>query len=157
MPIEFKHILVPIDFGEPSQKALEAATELALRFGAQLTLLHVYERPVYIYAGVTYATTDLFGPIEEAAREQLERTLREVQAKVPAAIALLGRGVPATEILKAVAEVQPDLVVMGTHGRRGVGRALFGSVAEKVVRLSPVPVLTFREKTEARPGETARA
>jgi nucleotide-binding universal stress UspA family protein len=145
--IEFKHILVPIDFAESSEKALEAAIDLARRFGSDLTLIHVYETPVYFYGGVTYATTDLFGPIEELARNQLEKTLREVQTKIPTAKAILGRGSPATEIVAAIVEVHPDLVVMGTHGRRGVSRAFLGSVAEKVVRLSPVPVLTFRETT----------
>jgi nucleotide-binding universal stress UspA family protein len=143
-PIEFKHILVPIDFGETSQTVVDVALELARRFGSQLTLIHVYQTPVYFYEGVTYATTEVFGPIEEVARNQLERTLREVQTRIPTAKAMLGHGAPALEILAAIDDLHADLVVMGTHGRTGVGRAIFGSVAEKVVRHSPAPVLTFR-------------
>jgi nucleotide-binding universal stress UspA family protein len=146
MTIEFNHLLVPVDFGEPSQQALDTAIELANRFKAQLTIVHVYEIPAYVYGGMTFATADLFGPIEDAAREQLNKTLREAQKRVPGAKAVLRRGPPAAEILAVVDEVHPDLVVMGTHGRKGVSRALLGSVAEKVVRFSPVAVLTMRAK-----------
>jgi len=143
MTIAFKHILVPIDFGEPSQRALEAGIELARLFGAQLTLVHVYEIPAYVYGGMTYATADLFGPIEQAARESLDKTLREVQAKFPGAKAVLRRGPAAMEILAVIDELHPDLVVIGTQGRTGVKHALLGSVAERVVRTSPAPVLTM--------------
>jgi nucleotide-binding universal stress UspA family protein len=68
-----------------------------------------------------------------------------VQQKLPQAKAILRSGVPWREILSAVEDVAADLVVMGTHGRRGVSHALLGSVAEKIVRLSPVPVLTVRD------------
>ena len=146
MTIEFNHLLVPVDFGEPSQQALDAAIELACRFTARLTLVHVYEIPAYVYGGMTYSTADLFGPIEDAAREQLDRTLREVQKRVPGAKAVLRRGPPAPEILAVIEEVHPDLVVMGTHGRTGVSHAFLGSVAEKIVRLSPAAVLTIRAK-----------
>jgi len=141
MALEFKHLLVPIDFGEPSRQAIEAAIDLAGRFGSRITLVHVYEIPAYVYGGMTFATTDLYGPIEEAAREHLDKTLREVQAKVPEAKAVLRRGTAALEILAAVDEHRPDLVVMGTRGRKGVSHALLGSVAEKVLRLSQIPVL----------------
>jgi nucleotide-binding universal stress UspA family protein len=146
MTIEFKHLLVPVDFGEPSRQALDTAIDLARRFGAQLTLVHVYEVPAYVYSGIAYATTDLFGPIEDAARAQLTKLLGEVRTKVPSAKAELRKGAPAMEILAAIAEAHPDLVVMGTHGRKGMPHVLLGSVAEKVVRLSPVPVLTTRLK-----------
>ena len=133
MTIEYRHLLVPIDFGEPSQRALD-------------TLVHVYEIPAYVYGGMTYATADLFGPIEAAAREQLDGTLGKVQERIPDAKAVLRRGPAAQEILAVVDEVHPDLVVMGTHGRKGVSHLLLGSVAERVVRLSPAPVLTMRAK-----------
>jgi nucleotide-binding universal stress UspA family protein len=145
MAIELKHLLVPVDFGAPSEHALGAAVDLARRFGSRITLVHVYEIPSYAYGGMTFATADLLGPIEAAAREHLDRTLRQVQTQVPGANAILRQGNPALEILAVVDEQHPDLVVIGTHGRTGVSRALLGSVAEKVVRLSPAPVLTMRE------------
>ena len=63
--------------------------------------------------------------------------------------ALLECGAPWREILRVVEETKPDLVVMGTHGRRGLGHALIGSVAEKLVRMSPAPVLTVRPRAKA--------
>lgn len=143
--MEFKHILVPTDFGEPSGRAVKLALELAQSFKAMLTLMHAYEVPLYTYPQVEPIVVDLFTPIEQAAREQLERELASVQTKVPTAKAILRSGVPWREILSFIDEIHPDLVVMGTHGRRGVTHALLGSVAEKVVRMSPVPVLTVRD------------
>ena len=148
MTIHFKHLLVPIDFGEPSHCALEAAIELAHRFDGRLTLVHVYEIPAYVYSGMTYATADLFAPIEEAARESLDKALQGVQEKLPGTKAVLRRGPAAPEILSVIDELRPDLVVIGTHGRTGVKHAFLGSVAEKVVRMASVPVLTMHGKRD---------
>lgn len=143
--MDFKHILVPTDFGEPSVRAVNLGIDLAAKFGAKLTLFHAYEIPLYAYPQAESIVVDLFTPIEQAAREQLNSTLASVQQKLPQAKAILRSGVPWREILSAAEEVRADLVVMGTHGRRGVSHALLGSVAEKIVRLSPVPVLTVRD------------
>lgn len=162
MGLQFRHLLVPVDFGESSDEALEVAIELATRFDSRLTLLHVYEIPAYVYGGMTYATADLFAPIEEAAREHLAGTLRRVQKRLPRATAELRQGAPAVEVLAVVERLRPDLVVMGTHGRQGMRRMLLGSVAEKIVRLSTVPVLTVRggrasEHGPGRGSEEARS
>jgi nucleotide-binding universal stress UspA family protein len=143
--MDFRHILVPTDFGEPSARAVNLGIELAVKFEAKLTLLHAYEVPLYTYPQAEAIVVDLFTPIEQAAREQLNSALASVQQKLPQAKAILRSGVPWREILSAVEEVAADVVVMGTHGRRGVTHALLGSVAEKIVRLSPVPVLTVRD------------
>jgi nucleotide-binding universal stress UspA family protein len=145
MTTELKDLLVPIDFGASSAHALELAVDLAHRLGSRIVLVHVCDIPSYVYGGMTFATADLLGPIEEAAREHLQKTLRQVQAEVPGTSAVLRNGNPALEILAVISDKHPDLVVMGTHGRTGVSHALLGSVAEKVVRLSKVPVLTVRE------------
>ncbi len=145
MTLAFRHVLTPVDFGETSQRALDTAIELAVRFDAGLTLLHVYEIPAYVYGGMTYTPSDLFTEVETAARQQLEATLAEVKRKLPRTRALLRRGVPHEGILACAAEEVADIIVMGTHGRRGVSHLMLGSVAEKVVRLSPVPVLTIRQ------------
>jgi nucleotide-binding universal stress UspA family protein len=144
MPI-FERILVSTDFGASSGRALDLAVELSVNLGASPTLLHVYEIPMYGYTGMEMATLDLLTPIQEAAREQLGKTLAEVKRKVPAAKSLLRRGIVWREILSAIEETHPDLVVMGTHGRHGVSHVLLGSVADKIVRTSPVPVLTVRD------------
>jgi nucleotide-binding universal stress UspA family protein len=150
--MSFKHLLVAIDFGEPSEHALETAIELAKSLGAALTVLHCYEIPSYAYGGMSFVAADLLGPIHDAAREQMGRVMSAVQKRVPGARGVLRRGVPWTEILVAIEETKPDLVVTGTHGRRGVSHALLGSVAEKIVRTSPVPVLTVRPRQESARG-----
>jgi len=139
----FSHILLPTSFDEPSQRALNAAIALAQRLDASLTLLHVYQLPVYTYYGTVWPT-DFVASVEAAARLQLEQTLSIVQKQVRQARALLRQGVAWQEILAQISEVGADMVVIGTHGRRGLSRALLGSVAENVVRMSPVPVLTVR-------------
>jgi nucleotide-binding universal stress UspA family protein len=141
---DFKHILVPTDFGESSEKALDVAVDLAKRYGAELTLLHTYEVPVYAYPGMVYTAADLLTPMQDRAQAECDRVLKILRERVPSATAILRFGMPSQEIQEAIKETHADLVVMGTHGRRGVNHALIGSVAEKTVRLSPVPVLTVR-------------
>lgn len=141
---EFKHILVPTDFGDSSEKALDVAVDLAKKYGAKLTLLHTYEVPVYAYPGMVYTAADLLTPMQDRAQAECDRALKTLRERVPGAMALLRFGTPAQEIQEAIKETHADLVVMGTHGRRGVNHALIGSVAEKTVRLSPIPVLTVR-------------
>jgi nucleotide-binding universal stress UspA family protein len=147
--IDFKHILVAVDFADSSQEALAAAVELAKRFGAKLTLTHTCEVPAYAYPGMAFAAVDLLTPVEDAAREALAAALADVQKTLPATKGILRRGLAATETLAVIAAEKPDLVVIGTHGRTGVTRAFLGSVAERIVRQSPVPVLTVRHQEEA--------
>lgn len=137
----FKHILVPTDFGESSGRAVVIAAELAEKFSASLTLLHSYEVPIIGYPGVIIPA-DLIVSVREAAQAQLDRQLAEVRAGGVKVEGVLGFGAPAQEIAGAIERTHADLVVMGTHGRKGLNRVLVGSVAEKVVRMSPVPVLT---------------
>lgn len=147
MPV-FKNILVPIDFGEPSAHALEVGIDFAKESGAKLTLVHVWEVPAYAYTAVSASAVDLLTPIQEAAESQLATTLAEVRKQVPQAESILRQGSSWREILAMIEEKKPDLVIMGTHGRRGVERAFLGSVAEKIVRTSPAAVLTVRGKND---------
>ncbi|MGE0386978.1 MAG: universal stress protein [Gammaproteobacteria bacterium] len=140
----FKRILIPTDFGPPSARAVALGVEIARRFDAAVTLLHTYEIPAYAYEGMAYASGDLLTAVENAATAELKTALEGVQKTLPAANSMLRRGVAWEEILAAGKEVSADLIVMGTHGRRGISHALLGSVAEKVVRMSPIPVLTVR-------------
>ena len=141
----FKHILLPTDFGTYSARATELGIELAKTFDAALTLVHAYEFQAYTYESLAYVSQDLLGAIETAARDQLDKTLASVRTKLPAAKSELRTGIPWQQILAAIEDTHADLVVMGTHGRRGISHALLGSVTEKIVRMSPVPVLTVRE------------
>jgi nucleotide-binding universal stress UspA family protein len=144
----FSKILVPIDFGEPSDRALELAIDLARGTDAELMIVHAFDVPPS-YAGMDLAPMDLVAPIWAAAQEQLKATAAKVGAQVSKVTTHASVGVPWREILAAIEREHPDLVVMGTHGRRGLSRALLGSVVEKIVRLSPCPVLTTREVASA--------
>jgi len=140
----FHHILVPVDFEAPAQVALDSAIDLALTFDARLTLIHAWEVSPYVYSTLPYVSADLWTAVEQGAKEQLRTTLALAARRAPRAESILAQGPPAQAILTACEQVKADLIVMGTHGRRGVSRVLLGSVAEKVVRLATVPVLTIR-------------
>ncbi len=140
----FKHILVPTDFGDASLRAADLAIDMARTDQASLTLVHTCELPIYTYPGMAMGGTDLLTTLEGAARRALELELERVRESFPAAKALLRTGTAWEQILATIDAVRADLVVMGTHGRRGVTHLLLGSVAEKIVRTSRVPVLTVR-------------
>lgn len=140
--MSFERILVATDFSDSSRKALELALELAAKFESELTLVHSWEAPDYSYAAGLYLPVDVVAPIERAAAARLNEALAELQPRFPAAKSLLRAGIAWEEVLAAAAQIKADLIVMGTHGRRGLERALLGSVAEKVVRMSSIPVLT---------------
>ena len=142
-----KHILVPTDFSDTSEHALVAAIELARMFQARLTLLHVWSVPNMGYAeGLTWPLDDMARAARSALDEVQARTI-----KIHAATdSVLQIGSEWGQILETAKGHNVDLVVMGTHGRHGLSRVFLGSVAERVVRLSPVPVLTIRDPLEAK-------
>jgi nucleotide-binding universal stress UspA family protein len=140
--MSFERILVATDFSDSSQQALNLAIGIAEKFGSELILVHCWEPPNYSYAAGLYLPVDVIAPIERAACAHLEEATKELQQRFPGAKSLLRAGAPWQELLAAATEAKVDLIVMGTHGRRGLERALLGSVAEKVVRMSRVPVLT---------------
>jgi nucleotide-binding universal stress UspA family protein len=146
--MDLKRILVPTDFGDTAAKALDLAVDLAKKYGATITLLHVYEIPVYPYPGAL-VDVDFVTPIREAAQKELATAFDALKLRGVEARGELLYGVPWSVILEVAEHRKADLIVMGTHGRKGVMRALLGSVAEKVVRLSPIPVLTVRGSDEA--------
>ncbi len=145
----FKHVLVATDFQASSQRAVEVAASLAQASGGELTVEHTFEIPSYAYVGTEYATVDVLGPLELAARQSLEAQVRALRDQGVKARGVLRRGAVWEHILDEAKQSKADLIVIGTHGRRGVARALIGSVAEKVVRMSPVPVLTVHGAEEA--------
>lgn len=143
----FRNILVATDFGDASAEALERALALAVPLGARITLLHVYSLPVANYgyaAGLYWPVADL----ERAAQGELDGALAKIKERYGNVEGLVACGEPCPMILEAARLRNADLIVMGTHGRRGLSRALLGSVAEKVVRLSPVPVLTVSSRED---------
>lgn len=145
----FERILVPTDFSDTAAKALDVAVDLAKKYGATITLLHVYEVPVYPYLG-SMVDFDFVTPIRDAAQKELASAFDTLKLRGVEARSELLFGVPWSVILETADHRKADLIVMGTHGRKGVMHALLGSVAEKVVRLSPIPVLTVRASATAR-------
>jgi len=156
--IPIKRILVPTDFSEPAAAALKWATTLAKEFDAQVYLLHVVPEPyAYPWGSELSAMplTDILAQSEQAAGEQMRRLAAETQLPADRVITRAVIGTPVDQILATVAEHNIDLVVLGTHGRGMVGHLLLGSVAERVVRRSPVPVLTLHG--DERTAELKRA
>jgi nucleotide-binding universal stress UspA family protein len=137
-----RHILVPHDFSDTAEQALMYAVALAEKFGARVTVLHAYEAPSYGYPDALVASYEFAAEIERAATIALKGVESRIRRPNIELDTMLRRGTPWVEITAAAKERKADLIVMGTHGRRGVARALLGSVAEKVVRSAPCPVLT---------------
>jgi nucleotide-binding universal stress UspA family protein len=133
-------ILHPTDFSEHSRPALELAFALARDYGARLVVLHAVAAPVVIYREAVVAPSP--DELRAAAWDQLEGL--EVPGAGARVERRLGDGDAPAEILRAAQQLKADLIVMGTHGRTGLGRLLMGSVAEQVVRRAPCPVLTVR-------------
>ena len=143
-----QRFLVPLDFSEYANQALDYAINLARKLGACLTLLHVVQSlPMGgVDMGVTLPYTyiqDLEAEIMQSMNGCLERV---TAAGLEGDIAVV-HGVPFHEIIETAKTKQVDLIVMGTHGRTGLQHVLLGSVAEKVVRLAPCPVLVARQPT----------
>lgn len=136
-----KHIVLAIDGSDPSKRALDLAIEMATKFEAKLNLLHVLE-PLFV-PPEPYGFNS--GALDEASREYGKQMLKDAQAiaqqkGVEASSALLA-GTPAEAIVEAANEVGADLIVVGSRGQGRVGRFLLGSVSDRVLHQSKVPVL----------------
>lgn len=146
-------ILVPTDFSAASELALDYAITLADRFGASVHLLHVVEDPFAagvlgpeVYIG---ASTSVRDKLIDQAADRLARLVApadRVRLQVTSEVRV---GFPAASICEVADGRRCDLIVMGTHGRTGMAHLLLGSVAEKVVRQAPCPVMTLRSQAVA--------
>lgn len=147
---EIKQILFPVDFSEGSEEAFGYAKSLAQKYGAKLDIIHViHEMADMTGFYVPHISFDVIEKeMEEAARENMTRFCSENLKGMDYDIHIK-KGIPFSEIIKAAKELDSDLIVMGTHGRTGIDHILFGSTAEKVVRMSLIPVLTVRQKGKA--------
>jgi nucleotide-binding universal stress UspA family protein len=156
----YKRILVPIDGGETSGRALRDAVDLARKSRAKLRLLHVVEEYAAFSAPeIAVDVGPLLDAITSASRKTLARAERRVRGmglKPETALIDNVGGRVADEIVWQAKRWRADLIVMGTHGRRGLQRAMLGSDAELVVRYSPVPVLVVPVHGRARLSESPR-
>ena len=141
--ISLSHILVPVDFSDCSLDALEYAVLVARRVGASIRLLHVLE-PVSYGLDFTLPHTAATERLRESVRQRLASLATALSgAGVPTDVQLRG-GLPSDSILDAARTGPSDLIIMGTHGRRGLAHTMSGSVAEAVLRHALCPVLTVR-------------
>ena len=153
MITNIKKILLPTDFSDTADAALAYAAGLAADLGATIDLVHVFSDP---YA-LSMSVPEVYAPVPADVRE---RVLTDLRAHLRARLDTIGgQGVTGTDtivtglvaptIVKYAADHAIDLIVIGTHGRRGVAHLLLGSVAEHVVRTATCPVLTVRQPEAA--------
>ncbi len=145
-PIRIRRILAATDFSPDAERALEWARTLSEAFNAELVILHVLDLSLAGAAGLPteLAAMPAVGQLMDRLRSEAASEMTKLAARHPRARTLLREGSPRTTILEVAREVAADVIVVGTHGRTGLAHVLFGSVAEHVVRHSPVPVLTVR-------------
>jgi nucleotide-binding universal stress UspA family protein len=150
--VAVRRILCPVDFSDPSHAGLRYAVDLAGRFGASVTLLHVIQPPGFtLPEGMVVAGADVFAELQRDVADALQAARAEAE-RLGAASVEVDTAVGAThpEIVRYAEEHRHDLIVMGTHGRTGIAHALLGSTAERVVRHAPCPVLTVRAAPQDR-------
>ena len=147
MPSPIETILCPVDFSASSEEAARYAVMLAEAVGAaKLYFLHAHQRIVYPapVIGGSYIDPDTLTAIEDHLRRQLTGLVGRHSAHKVEVEGELREGPPHPTIVDYAKEIGADMIVMSTHGRTGIGHLLLGSVAEKVVRTSPIPVCTVR-------------
>lgn len=140
--VSYSKILVPLDGSEVAAGAIKPAVEIALAFKAQLVLVRV----VTEFRGTALEMDEVrvVGPLRKVAQDYLEKVQAELVPQGVQPDARVRVGDAAHEVLEAASELGADLIVMSSHGRTGVSRFLFGSVAEKVVKHATCPVLVVR-------------
>lgn len=149
-----RNILCAVDLAEPAPRVLAYGAGLARMYGAPLLLVHVFNPPLPLrlalpqYAGDLLDSSARTGLMEDL--EQLAEPMREQGLTVRC---LVREGRPARELARAARSKEADLVVMGTHGRAGMGRLVLGSVAEETIRTAPCPVLTLPPEGEGSDAE----
>ena len=144
--LPLKKLLCPTDFSEPSREALKVAVEFALHFGAQLSLVNVVPMLPVLARDPNYAfkVPEYEQMLNADAEERLNELIGEVTTPLTNIRTILGHGDAASEIVRIAEKESVDMIVIATHGMTGWRRVVFGSVAERVVRLAKCPVLTNR-------------
>jgi len=147
--MSWKTILVPHDFSSSANHAAAIARDEAKLHGAKLLLLHAIELPYQLDADALVTDTDgALRPLRDIAMTNADAHLADIAARLAkdgvAATPFVRIGSPVDEIERLVDEQKVDLIVMGTHGRTGIRHLMAGSVTEKVIRSSKVPVLAIR-------------
>jgi universal stress protein A len=153
--IQIERILAPTDFSAHAEEALRYACELAERLGAELHVLHVLSEVVPTGPDpllMPVMPPQFYQDDENRALKLLETVLDPSWGKPPSVTTAIRWGTPAEAVVDYAAEENVDLIVVATHGRTGLSHVLLGSVAERIVREAPCPVLTIRNKGERKPN-----
>jgi universal stress protein A len=142
----FKKILVPVDFSQYGDEILRYAREMAQKFDASIDLIHVVPNMDYFTPYESFMAAENIVAIQKGVEGEVEKDLDEVATKLPGITVkkVIRNGVAFVEILDYVRSEGIDLIIMGTRGRGGLEHIIIGSVAEKVLRKSPCPVLAIR-------------
>lgn len=148
----FSNILVPVEYSEPCRDALTLAATLAQAWHSKIVVLHAWEVPSYVTDHTSPGGHSLFDMVRARAEEEMNTFLS--RAQLPAGVVVethIESGEPAHVVLEAIKRLSSDLCVLSTHGRTGIRHLVLGSVAEKIVRLAPIPVLTvpMRDRSPA--------
>ncbi len=144
--IEIRRILYPTDFSEYAKHALPYVVELAKKFGAKVSLIHVVSVPTYAASyEIAVDLTSLREAMEDSAKKQMDQLVAQLAKDGVAAEGSVEIGTGFVEIIAAAKKTDADLIVMATHGWGAIKHMLMGSTAEKVVRKAPCPVLTVRK------------
>jgi nucleotide-binding universal stress UspA family protein len=136
-----KIILVPTDFSSYAQEALDYALKLAKKLDARVYIMHAYLMPVAGWEGAWAFPGDMISQLETESRAKLDTTVKKACETLPGTSATFYSGDPRDGVIKAAKDLKADLIIMGTHGRRGLSRAIMGSVTETVIRHAGCPVL----------------
>ena len=145
----FKKILCPVDFSEFTDEILSYDEIIAKRFDSELHLIHVIPNLSYFTPYESFLTPENLVAIERNIEGEVGKDFDKITKKLDFPFKrIIKTGVTSVEIIDYIKQQGIDLVVMGTHGRSGIEHILIGSVAEKVVRKSPCPVLTVRPKSK---------
>ena len=152
-----RKILVPTDFSESSQSALQQAAELARALGASLELLHVWEVPVFLPGELIVSDgagqASLMDLVRDRANQRLAALIASSEQEgIHFSAVSCTLGIPHATIVDVATAGQHDLIVLGSHGRTGLTHALLGSVAERVVRHAPCTVVVARQPRSAPPS-----
>ncbi len=144
--MEIKKIMFATDFSEGSSHALPYAVDMAKRYNARLYLVHVvYDVAKTAGWYVPHVSMDeMYKDIENGARAELDKCFIEEMRGFSQIEKVVLKGIPYEELTRFAGEQAIDMIVLGTHGRKGLDRMLFGSTAEQVVRYAPCPVLSVR-------------
>ena len=148
IPFQLQRILVPVDFSKTSEKAIQYAVPLAAAFAAEVMLVYVVQ-PYSLSAELGYIPPEMAISQQEIiaiAREELDKLCAKVIGQRVRSQVKVGVGAPWHEIAFVARETKADLIVISTHGHTGLKHVLLGSVAERVVRHAPCPVLVVREQ-----------